>query len=236
MKKKLTKIFLILCPLLGSAQLFDGEEYEYNSEVIWGINKNTNGGLIGGLMLRVSKSRGSDVYDTYGLELSNVKHPSESRYVGIQGQGFIYGKSNYLYAVRMQYGREKLMFRKANQQGVQINVGGAVGPTLGLENPYFVLTPGGVYEAFDPIVHPSPETIAGPGRLFQGLGDTKVVPGINAKGSVSFEFGTYRSNVAGIELGFMLEAYSRKIVLVPTQTNEAVFTSFFMTLFWGTRK
>ncbi|MEM6829308.1 MAG: hypothetical protein AAGA66_00730 [Bacteroidota bacterium] len=236
MKTYLLQFLLLVSPLIGMCQLFDGEEYKYNSEVIWGINKNTNGGLIGGLMLRISKSRGNDVYETYGLELSNVKHPSERRFVGIQGQGYIYGKSNYLYAVRFQYGREKLMFKKANQQGVQINVGGAVGPTLGLENPYYVLTPGGAYEAFSPAAHPSPETIAGPGRLFQGVGETNVVPGINGKGSVSFEFGTYRSNVAGVELGFMLEAYTRKVVIVPTQPNDAVFTSFYMTLFWGTRK
>lgn len=234
--KHIIKFIIFLLPLAGSAQLFEGDEYEYNSEVIWGINKNTNGGLIGGLMIRVGKSRGSNVYETYGLELSNVKHPSESRYIGIQGQGFIYGKSNYLYAVRFQYGREKLMFRKANQQGVQINVGMAGGPTLGLENPYYILTPGGNYEAFDPDVHTSPESIAGPGRLFQGLGETNVVPGLNVKGTVSFEFGTYRSNVAGVELGAMLEAYTREIILVPTQPNDAVFTSFFLTFFWGTRK
>lgn len=234
--RRLLPYLLLVLPLLSSAQLFEGEEYEYNSEWIWGINKNTNGGLIGGLMLRYSKSAGNDWYATYGLELSNVKHPSEARYVGRSGAGFTFGKQNYLYAIRLQYGREKLLFRKANQQGVQISVAGAAGPTAGLVAPYYVLNADGSYEPYSQVVHTNPQTIGGPGKLFQGLGDSEFVPGFNAKSSILFEFGTYRSNVAGVEVGVMLEAYTKEIVLVPTQPNKSVFSSVFFTLFWGTRK
>ena len=111
--KNISVIVIIFLPIFATAQLFDGEDYDYNREIIWGINKNSNGGLIGGIMGRFSRSRGENYYETYGLELSNVKHPSESRYVGAQGQTFIYGKSNYLYAIRLSYGREKLLFKKA---------------------------------------------------------------------------------------------------------------------------
>lgn len=227
---------ILLFPFISRAQFFDEEEYEYNTEIIWGINKNTNGGLIGGLMFRYSRSRGNDVFETYGIEFSNVKHPDESRYIGVQGRSYIFGKSNYLYAVRFQYGRDKLLFRKANQQGVQINAGGAIGPTLGIVNPYYILTPNNEYVPFDPNVYLSPESIAGPGKLLQGLGRANIVPGLNVKGSVFFEFGTYKSNVAGIEIGTLLETYTKKIVLVPTQANDSFFSSAFLTLFWGTRK
>lgn len=235
--KRLIPYFIFLVPLLGSAQLFQGEEFEYNSEWIWGINKNTNGGLIGGLMLRYSRSVGNDFYETFGLELSNVKHPSEARYVGRSGAGFTFGKANYLYAIRLQYGREKLLFRKANQQGVQISAAAAAGPTFGLVAPYYVLNgDDGTYEPYNRVKHSSPQAIGGPGKLFQGLGDSDFAPGLNTKGSLLFEFGTYRSNVAGVEVGVMLEAYTKEIVLVPTQPNRSVFTSVFFTLFWGTRK
>ena len=234
--KKLSILLLLVFPFLGAAQLFEGEEFEYTSEWIWGINKNTNGGLIGGLMLRHSRKKGDDVYHTFGLELSNVKHPSEARYVGVQGAGFIYGKSNYLYAIRTNYGLEKLMFKKANQQGVQISLAVAAGPTFGLVAPYYVLSSDQQYDQFSLVKHGSPGSIFGPGKLFQGLGDSDFVPGLNTKGSVFFEFGTYRSNVAGVEVGVMAEAFTKEIILVPTQPNKSVFTSVFFTLFWGTRK
>lgn len=234
--KKLSIFLLLIVPLLSSAQLFEGEEFEYTSEWIWGINKNTNGGLIGGVMVRHSRKKGDQVFQTFGLELSNVKHPSEARYFGIQGAGFIYGKSNYLYAIRTNYGLERLMFKKANQQGVQISVAAAGGPTFGLVAPYYVLGVDQQYAPFSLVDYPNPQSVAGPGKLFQGLGDSEFVPGFHAKGSLFFEFGTYRSNVAGVEVGVMAEAYSKEIILVPTQPNKSVFTSVFFTLFWGTRK
>lgn len=234
--KKLLLIICLTLPFFGSAQLLEGDELEYTSEWIWGINKNTNGGLIGGLIVRHSRKKGDDTYQTFGLELSNVKHPSEARYIGIQGAGFIYGKSNYLYAIRTNYGIEKLMFKKANQQGVQISIAGAGGPTFGLVAPYYVLGADQQYDQFSLVKHPSPQNIAGPGKLFQGLGQSEFVPGVHAKGSVFFEFGTYRSNVAGIEVGVMAEAYSKEIILVPSQPNKSFFTSVFFSLFWGTRK
>lgn len=233
--KKISIITLACLPLFLSAQLFEGEDYKYNYEIIWGLNKNTNGGLIGGLMSRYSRSRGTDLYETFGVEFSNVKHPSEVRLPSEQGQFFTYGKTNYLYSVRLQYGREKLMFKKATQQGVQISAGFAGGPTIGLLTPYYVLSSSG-YEPFDPVTHPSPETVGGPGKLLQGLGESKINLGLNGKGSLSFEFGTYRSNVAGVEMGVLVEAFTKEMVIVPTQPNKSVFTSAFLTLFWGTRK
>ena len=234
--KKIHLLILIILPSLASAQLFEGDEFEYTREWIWGINKNTNGGLIGGLVLRHSRKKSDNVYHTFGLELSNVKHPSESRYIGLSGAGFIYGKANYLYAIRTNYGLEKLMYKKANQQGVQISLAAAAGPTFGLVAPYYVLGADQQYEPFTVVNFPSPQNIAGPGKLFQGLGDSEFAPGLHVKGSVLFEFGTYRRNVAGIEVGMMAEAFTKEIILVPTQSNKSVFSSVFFTLFWGTRK
>ena len=234
--KKLQIFILLILPFFGTAQLFEGEEFEYTSEWIWGINKNTNGGLIGGLMLRHSRKKADNVYHTFGLELSNVKHPSEARYPGLSGAGFIYGKSNYLYSIRTNYGLEKLMFKKANQQGVQISLAAAAGPTFGLIAPYYVLGADQQYEPFSVTRHPSPQNIAGPGKLFQGLSDANLEMGLHVKGSIFFEFGTYRSNVAGIETGVMAEVFTKEIELVPTQPNKSLYSSVFFTLFWGTRK
>lgn len=240
--KKIILLLALALPAAAHSQLFDGEEYEYSNEWIWGINKNTNGGLIGGFMLRYSRSRGDDWFESYGIELSNVKHPSEIRLVGQTGAGFTYGKSNNLYAIRFQYGREKLLFRKANQQGVQISAMVAAGPTIGIEAPYYLSTGDGRYIKYqlntstNPPTPPPTGLFLGPGKLFQGLGESSIVPGLNTKASVLFEFGTYRSNVAGLETGVMVEAYTREIIIVPTQPNNAVYSSIFLTLFWGTRQ
>ncbi|MEL7147239.1 MAG: hypothetical protein AAFO69_12775, partial [Bacteroidota bacterium] len=76
----------------------------------------------------------------------------------------------------------------------------------------------------------------GAGRLFQGLSESSFAIGGNAKTFANFEFGTFKNNVAGLEVGVMVEGYNKEIVIVPTQDNNSVFTSAYFTLYWGTRK
>ncbi len=226
---------LLLCPVLAFSQI-DEEDFSYSREFIWGINKNTNSGLIGGFIMKFSKSAGEGIYRTIGFEMLNVKHPKERRYISpATGTSFIYGKQNFLYSIRGQYGYEKIMFQKAPQQGVQINIGAAIGPTLGIVAPYYVVS-GGESEVYDPNVHISPSAIDGSGKLFEGLGESSIVPGLNGKIGVLFEFGTFRKNVAGIEIGVAAEIFTKKIILVPTQDNRSFYPSAYFNLFWGTRK
>ena len=82
------------------------DSYEYQSEFIWGINKNTSGGLIGGIVFKKARKLNDRMLETFGLELMNVKHPQEvRRNSSTTGNFFIYGKANYLYAIRLHYGR-----------------------------------------------------------------------------------------------------------------------------------
>ncbi len=225
----------LLSPLLLFSQV-DEQESAYDREFTWGVNKNSNSGLFGGFSFKLAHRTGDKTYRTLGLDLLNIKHPKELNIPqGPTGGSFIFGKQNFLYSVRGHYGIEKIIFSKASQQGVQINIHAAGGPSLGIQAPYYVIS-GGSAEIYDPNRHTSPSAIQGSGRLFQGLGESKLVPGLNAKTSVIFEFGTFRKNVVGLELGVATEVFSRKIIIVPTQSNRALYTSAFFTLFWGSRK
>ena len=236
MIRRIFVIVLFCIPFLLSAQQRQEQE-DYFKEFIYGINKNTNGGLIGGVFMRYSRKKNDQFYETFGIELLNVKHPKEQRYTSRQtGTAFIWGKQNYLYSIRLNYGYDKILYRKAPQQGVQINASASAGPTIGIEAPYYILTQNGEYRQYDPDFFNQLNQIQGPGKLFQGLGESKIVPGLNTRLGLAFEFGTFRNNVTGIELGVSAEVFTREIILVPTQENRALFTAAFITIFWGTRK
>jgi hypothetical protein len=79
-------------------------------------------------------------------------------------------------------------------------------------------------------------SIYGTGRLFEGLGDSKLKLGGNLKAALNFELGTNKSQVTGFEAGFLLDAYAGEIDLVPEASNYSVFPTLFITLFYGTRK
>lgn len=222
------------------AQREDVGNYEYDKEYMFGINKNTNGGLIGGFVFKAGTRLSDDQFSFWGLELSNVKNPKEARYNTVLGNSYIFGKSNYLYAIRPHFGREVVLFKKAPNQGVQVSALAAVGPSIGLIAPYYIEYAINrletVTEQYDPEIHQSRFNILGTGRLFQGLGQSKVAIGANLKAALMFEFGVFRSNATGLELGYMVEGYNKEIPLVPTTENKQIFQSAYFTFFYGFRK
>src|SRR4030095_3827057 len=167
-------LVLIVAGTYGQTQ----DSYEYGSEFTWGINKNTSGGLIGGLVFKKARKLNDRWLETFGLELMNVKHPQEvRRSSSATGNFFIYGKSNYLYAVRLQYGRDLILFKKAPQQGAEIKAIFAVGPSIGVVAPYYVeyypdqsgrVT---LRSPWDPSIDIG--QIGGTGRVFEGLGESE---------------------------------------------------------------
>jgi hypothetical protein len=233
--------FLVFSLVIINSNAQTQDSYDYQSEFTWGINKNTYGGLIGGFVFKKARKLNDRLLETFGLEIMNVKHPQEQRQNSPStGNFFIYGKSNYLYAIRLQYGRDLILFKKAPQQGVEIKVVTAIGPTLGVVAPYYIERPadaGGyitIREQYNPSI--GAEEIYGPGRLFEGLGESKLKLGANAKIALNFELGTIKSQVTGFEAGFLLDAYTSKVVMVPTAENYAVYPTLFFTLFYGSRK
>jgi hypothetical protein len=241
MKSQRLFAVLIGCVFAISVNAQTQDSYDYQSEFTWGINKNTRGGLIGGFMFKKARKLNERVLESFGLEIMNVKHPLERRENSLStGNLFIYGKSHYLYALRFQYGRDVILFKKAPQQGVEIKAVFAIGPTIGVVAPYYIETgadAGGmvtIRKQYDPSIRP--EEIYGPGRLFEGLGESKIVPGANVKAALNFELGTIKSQVTGFEAGFLLDAYTQKIELIPTAKNYSVFPTLFFTLFYGGRK
>lgn len=238
-KKYLVFLLLMLFSQALLAQREDAGDYDYEREVLFGVNKNTNGGLIGGVNLKFGFRIDEKNFQFFQLELANVKNPREVRYNTVLGNSFVFGKTNYLYAIRPQYGREVILFKKAPQKGVQISVLSAIGPTAGVVAPYYieyaVNRAESVREQYDPSVHGFWD-VMGPGRLLEGIDKSEMVIGGHVKAAVVFEFGVFRSNVSGLELGYLLEGFTKEIELMPTVSNRQVYQSAYFTLFYGFRK
>ena len=96
------------------------------------------------------------------------------------------------------------------------------------------------------------------GRLRQGLTDCLTTPIVQTSTYTfkdtaqliayqegrhgSFEYGRYRDAVTGVEAGFLLEAYTRRLVILSPpslgdgdQLNHRFFPSVYLTLYFGQR-
>lgn len=236
---RILTVCLILVAASATSALAQAQDgYDYQTEFTWGVNKNTSGGFIGGFILKKSFKMSERMLQTFGLEIMNVRHAQEVRFSSVYGNYFTFGKKNYLYSIRMQYGRDFILFRKAPQQGVEIKAVFAAGPSIGFEAPYYVeysvSSTVSVRQPYDENM--TREKILGPGRIFQGVGESKIVPGLNLKAALNFELGIFKSQVTGFEAGILVDSYARKIDMMAKAKNQSVFPTLFLTLFFGNRK
>lgn len=216
----------------------DPDTDNYNTFTSIGITANTNSGILGGAVFRQSKAlssqfRGKKQYRYLGLEIVNVKHPKEV-VVSDFGPRLIAYKMNYLFAVRPQYGRELMFFNHRDDEGIAFSGIIAGGPTLGLEKPYMVqVNEGGVIRT---VPYTPTTSFVGAGSFFQGFGKTKIVPGLHVKAALNFELSAFRNNMTGVEVGFLAEAYTRKIELMAFSENKSFYTSGYIALYFGNKK
>ncbi len=225
----------------------EDSEDNYKKFTSIGVTTNTNSGILGGVVLRQSSAlsstfMGKNQYRYLALEIVNVKHPKElSTQDFSTGARLIGGKMNYLFSIRPEYGREITLFNRHEDEGISISGILAAGPSIGLEKPYMVQYQDGsgrpVTAPFDPSFSSSPNNyIVGAGRFFDGFGLTKIVPGLHLKTALSFELSAFRENVTGLEIGFIAEAYSRKIDIMAYADNRSFYTSGYITLYFGNKK
>ena len=231
------------------------DDQSYRKEFVFGANFNTQGGLLGGVMLRSSKVLDDRWLRFWSLEGVSFKNPKEERFLNQStGGSYTLRKTNYGLALRPSVGLQRVLFRKAPEAGVQVNALLSAGPSLGLLMPYYVSydytasSPGQIRqsddirdEQYDPAKHTNENLIIDRAPLFAGIGGTSIVPGAHLRGALSFEYGRYRDAVAGLEVGFLLEAYTRRLrTLAPPalgtdDINHQFFPSVYLTLYLGYR-
>jgi hypothetical protein len=251
--KTVTTLFLALSLLTQAAwsqqrntkKNLEGEEEDFNTVTTYGVSTNTNAGLLGGFVFRHSTRLdktlfGRSQYRYLSLELVNVRHPKELSQSSNTGSRFTPGKQNYLFVLRPQYGREIVLSNRNSDEGISINGIVAVGASIGILKPYYIqyqVKPGVVRtEAYDPIKHADSGNILGSGNLLQGLGSSTITPGVNAKVAFSFELSAFRSTLTGIEIGFLGELFAGQPVIIPNADNRSLFTSAYVSLFFGNKK
>ena len=234
------------------------DEQSYNKEFVFGINFNTQGGLLGGASVRSSRVLDDRNLRFWMLEGVMLKNAKEQRVTNpYVGGSYIASKTNYGFVLRPSFGLQHVLFRKAADAGVQVNALVSAGPSLGLLMPYYISydrtfavgqsqynlsTDEIVNEQYDRTKHNVELAILDHGPLFSGIGQTQVVPGAHFRGALSFEYGRYRDAVAGLEVGFVVEAFTRRMVmlspdpnLATDQLNRQFFPSVYLTLYFGHR-
>jgi len=232
------------------------DEQSYRKEFVYGVNFNNQGGLLGGVSVRSTHVLDDQLLRFWSIEGVMLKNAKEERLNTLVGGSYIDRKTNYAFVLRPSIGLQRILFRKAADAGVQVNGLLSVGPSVGLLMPYYisydrtatrtrqiaVSTDDIVNEQFDPFKHTDAGAILDHGPLFSGIGQTKVVPGFHLRGGLSFEYGRYRDAVTGAEVGFLVEGFTKRMLILSPGNlsdtdglNRQFFPSVYLTLYFGHR-
>lgn len=232
---------------------FIPDKYHYDKEYTYGLNVNTNSGVLGGFIFKYAKFIKPAMYHALSVEIVSIKHPKELKRPSTNtGNTYIPNKQNFFFVLRPQYGREFILFKKNQRDDIQIDFIFSGGPALGILKPYYIL-----YDlnedpdstniksvAYDPDRNRNEQYIHGSGGFLNGFDKAKFKLGANLKISFSVEFSSYKNKVSGIEAGFLLEAYpfDEAIIIMglPNEDetlaiNKNFFSSAFITIYYGKR-
>jgi hypothetical protein len=177
------------------------------------------------------------------IEFSERRNPKELRMYANDastsgGKAYAYGKINNLYALRFNIGKKKMIAGKPYPNSISIHWLYAGGLTLGLLKPYYIITAdkGSIkYSAENQASFLNVNNIVGAAGFSTGLSETKIIPGLNLKTALHFDFGANKNLLSAVELGVSGEFYTQNIELMANQKAVPYFFNLYAGIQFGRR-
>ncbi len=241
-------VVLVTTNAFGQRKTSPKKTSEDYKMLAYGATTNTNSGLLGGVVVRHSSAVGSMngylLHRYVAIEAVNIKHPKEKSEATSIANRYIFGKTNYMFSVRPQYGREIVYFKKNGEDGIGISLIVAGGPSIGLQKPYYIKydrTGRGQIDVvqYDPNIHKETSRIQGSAGIWQDFfKGMKVNPGVHLKIAANIDMNTFGNSLTGFEIGLTTEIFSKTPEIMSNQLtkNAQLYTSGFLTVYFGNRK
>ncbi len=230
------------------------------TEFSGGIRLNTNGWSLfaeKGWVRSAGAKEGDLFYNLRmaQIEFSEIKHPKEIKQTNDEQQGlqpgepvrpFILGKVNNFYSLKFSYGFRKMIAGKPEPGNVSVHWFLMGGPVVGLLKPYYVdaLVPiGGGMGRRDVIKYSDSNArsflnerlVMGSAGFSKGLNEIKLVPGLQFRTGLHFDFAPGKKTVLAINLGVNAELYTKKIEIMARQNHYPYNVNLFAGFQFGKR-
>jgi hypothetical protein len=242
MKKLLISAVMILSgalSLYSQGELNEQQKVFFRNERSFAILLNTNGF---GFSYREAKRIDYLNKRILEIEAGTLKHPKEYKQPTLYSQGgsFKYGKLNAPFYLRAGIGQQHEIFKKADLGGIAIRYFYSAGPVLGLYKPiYYRIVyplPGNEYEIREEkfkVTITQPQDIYSKASFTKGFNETKLIPGIYAKGGFNFEYSKEDKIIHAVEIGAQINAFPKTIPIMASNDNKRIFFSLFVSYRFG---
>ena len=213
-----------------------------------GISTSTSSGIFGGLTAKKVWMNNNKIQSLIGVDLSIIKYYREfdSPY-SYNVRGYTEVKLNQLIVIRPEYGRQWTLFKKPSEGGAALKGLIATGPNIGMQMPYHVdisyVNPGSgkssilsipMSQTYDNTYQRT--TILGESSFFKGASESIYVPGWHLKGAFNVELDSFKQNYLALEMGFIVDYFSKPIEMLNQTPQRSVYTTGYLTFFFGKSK
>ncbi|MGB0175760.1 MAG: hypothetical protein ACPF9D_01250 [Owenweeksia sp.] len=251
MTKKLLILLLTGFGFQAFAQLETAADFKrqvYDREYTLGIIGHSRGYAINGRYLKFM-----DGFNKQGVEIdmTKLRHPKEVRtpnQFATGSRGYVFGRTNSFYSIRVGYARENTLYDKTDQGTVSIALNYSGGASLGLLKPIYLQ----VYEdtplspldqivtvRYNPREH-NVSNIYGEANFFKGFGEMSLKPGVYAKLGVTFDFDLLDRKVTSLEVGTVYDLFFTEVPIFyeedGTDINEVGFFQLYLAINFGYKK
>ncbi len=225
--------------LFAQGELNEQQKVFFRNEKSLAILLNTDGI---GFSYRAAKRidfRNKNILEIDAGDLKLVKEYKQSS-LYTQNGSFIFGKLNSTFYLRGGLGHQHEIFKKADLGGLAVRYFYSVGPVLAIYKPIYYkvlrLVTANEYEIveqkFDASIA-SAQDIYSKASFFKGIDETKIMPGLYAKGGFNFEYSKEDKIIHAIEFGGQVNAFPVKIPIMAGSNNKAIFLSLFVSYRFG---
>jgi hypothetical protein len=241
MKKLLIIVVVFLCGgvwLRAQGDLNEQQKVFFRNEKSLGLLLNSDGL---GLSYREGKRINFLNKSILEFDIGMLKHPKEYKMYNPYTTGtgsFVYGKLNSVFFLRGGIGHQHEIFKKQDLGGVAIRYFYSAGPVLAIAKPIYYRI---IYivgsnivlkkEKFD--IKDLPNDIYDKASFTKGLNEIKVFPGLYAKGGFNFEYSKEDKVIHAIEIGAQINAFPKKVPIMYSSDNKAIFFSLFVSYRFG---
>jgi hypothetical protein len=239
---------LVCCPLLSMGQRKNAviqapkaQPVSQKNEWSLGVSTSTNSGIFGGVQFRKPGGE-KENKNFFGLEAAVLKDYREfnSPYT-FNGRSHVEGKLNQLIVLRPALGRQWTLLQKSTEGGQKLMGLFSMGPSIGLQKPYYVEI------SYDNGIQTTAEVplaktldnsfnkiiILGESSLLKGLNESVIVPGWHVKTAVNMEIETLKQNNIGIEIGFVVDYFTKPIEMLNLTAGRQVYTTGYISFSMG---
>jgi hypothetical protein len=242
--KKLLIIAVIL--LFGSGSLFAQGELDqqqrvfFRNERSFAVMLNTDGIGVGYRGAKRIDYLNKRIFEIEGGTLKNPKEYKLSNPWTQSTGTFVFGKLNTVIYLRGGIGKQHELYKKNDLGGIAIRYFYSAGPVFAIYKPiyYRVLYPISNNE-FELKTETFDVSVTQPGDIYskaaftKGLNETKVLPGLYAKGGFNFEYSKEDKIIHAVEVGAQINAFPKTIPIMAGTGNRSMFFSLFVSYRFG---